>query len=98
VLLAEQGEMCLDQLKSLSDRGMAIMKNGMQISSRSLLYKIIILCIILADEKQEKNLKIVMLDINMMEILFKIFKLNVRTISPDKFVFDPVIHAHKVVS
>jgi hypothetical protein len=55
-------------------------------------------CIILADEKQEKNLKIVMLDINMMEILFKIFKLNVRTISPDKFVFDPVIHAHKVVS
>jgi hypothetical protein len=33
-----------------------------------------------------------------MEILFKIFKLNVRTISPDKFVFDAAMHAHKVVS
>jgi hypothetical protein len=55
-------------------------------------------CVILADERQEKNLKIVMLDINMMEILFKIFKLNVRTLSPDSFVFDPVTHAHKLVS
>lgn len=52
----------------------------------------------LADKRQDKNLKIVMLDINMMEILLKIFKLNVRTLSPDRFVFDPVIHAHKVVS
>jgi len=34
VLRAEQGEMCLDELKSLSDRGMEIMKNGMQIFSR----------------------------------------------------------------
>ncbi|XP_059472043.1 EP300-interacting inhibitor of differentiation 3-like [Neocloeon triangulifer] len=74
LLKAEEGEMCLDQLKSLSDRGMAILV-----------------------EVEDKKLQMIMLDINLMDVLFKIFQLNVRTLSPERFVFDPVTHAHKIL-
>jgi hypothetical protein len=40
VLLAEQGEMCLDQLKSLSDRGMQIMVQGVFLKSFKWLQKL----------------------------------------------------------
>ncbi|CAB3375794.1 Hypothetical predicted protein [Cloeon dipterum] len=76
LLKAEQGEMCLNQLKSLSDRGMEILKQ---------------------EEAEDKKLQMIMLDMNLMDVLFKIFQLNIRILSPDKFNFDPVVHAHKIL-
>lgn len=46
----------------------------------------------------EKSLEISLVDIRLMEILFKISHINIRTMAPEKFEFDAVDFARKIVS